>query len=229
MPRQLTFELPARPALGRGEFFVSPANAAALDAVEGWRDWPDARLALAGPKGSGKSHLVWVWAAAAAARVIAGAGLDAATVEAEATAAGPLAVDDADALAGSGEGEEAAFHLLNLMREARRPLLLAGRMPPAQWPVALPDLASRLQAMPVARLAPPDDALLAAVLVKLFADRQLAVSPSVVTFLGRRLDRTFEAAAAAVEALDRAALAEKRPVTTRLARAVLDKLAPGGA
>jgi chromosomal replication initiation ATPase DnaA len=111
--------------------------------------------------------------------------------------------------------------LFNLLREGGGHLLLTGRSPPARWPLALADLRSRLAALPVVALAPPDDAGLAAVIVKLFADRQLRVEPDVVRFLVERLDRSFAAAAAAVAALDRAALAHGRAVTVPLVRAVL--------
>ncbi|RMD88740.1 MAG: chromosomal replication initiator DnaA, partial [Alphaproteobacteria bacterium] len=196
MTRQLPLPLPSRPALGRGDFFVSPANAAALAALDDWRNWPDGRLALIGPEGAGKSHLAAVWARETGARVLPADELDAATIAAEIARDRPLALEDADRLAGDAEGERALFHLLNLCREARRPLLLTARGAPAKWPVTLPDLASRLQAISLARLAPPDDALLAAVLVKLFADRQIRTGPELVTWLARRIDRSFAAAQA---------------------------------
>ncbi|PRX34981.1 dnaA protein [Meinhardsimonia xiamenensis] len=221
MTRQLPLPLPSRTSLGRGDFFVSAANAEALAALDGWRDWPDARLALVGPEGAGKSHLVAVWAQETGARVLAWEALDTAAIAGEIGESRPIALEDADRLAGDAEGERALFHLLNLCREARRPLLLTARRAPAHWPATLPDLASRLQAMSVARLAPPDDALLAAVLVKLFADRQIRVGPELVTWLARRIDRSFAAAQAAVAALDAVALAEKRPVTRALAARVL--------
>jgi DnaA regulatory inactivator Hda len=221
MARQLAFDLPARPALGRGDFFVSPANEMAVSAVERWGDWPKGMLVLTGPEGAGKTHLAHVWARLAGARILAAAELGAADLEALAT--GPLAVEDADAAAGAPEAEEALFHLHNLAAAAGQPVLFTAARAPRQWGLALPDLASRMEACAVAEIAPPDDALLSAVLVKLFADRQIAVPPRLVAWLVTRMPRSFAEAARAVEALDRAALSEGRAVTLPLARGVLDK------
>ena len=216
-------DLPARPALAREDFFVSPANALALAQVDRWPDWPGGRLALAGPEGAGKTHLVHVWAAArGSARVMpasALAALDVGAVE----GGEAVAVEDVDRLpdAGRKAAEEALFHLCNRLAGGGGSLLVSGREAPARWAIALPDLASRLRAAPVARLEAPDDALLAAVLVKLFADRQLVVGPDLVQFLLTRIDRSFAAATETVAALDRAGLARHRPITARLAGDVL--------
>jgi chromosomal replication initiation ATPase DnaA len=228
MAEQLAFRLPARPALGRGDFFVSPANAAAVGMVSDDARWPLGKLALAGPEGSGKTHLAHVWAAETGARILPAADLAGAALPALA-AAGRIVVEDMDRAPADPATERALFHLHNLLLEAGGRLLLSGRTPPARWPVALPDLRSRLAAMTVAELPLPDDALLSAVLVKLFADRQIAVSPALVAFLVPRIDRSFAAARDIVERLDRAALAEARPVNRALAARLLDNTSPGGA
>lgn len=219
MAEQLVFDLPARPALGRGDFYVSEANRAAADAIAAWRDWPDRKLALVGPPGSGKTHLVHVWAADCGARVADARALASADIPALAT--GPVAVEDADMLSG-GDAEEALLHLHNLVLTEGGSLLLTAASPPARWPLALPDLTSRVQGAAVAKLAPPDDALLSAVIVKLFADRQVAVRPAAIAYMVRRIERSFAAAGEVVETLDRAALAEQAPITRALAAAVLD-------
>ncbi len=220
--RQMVFDLPARPALGREDFFVSPANRLALAQVDAWPSWPDGRLAVCGPGGSGKTHLVHVWAARAGARILPAASLpalDLATLP-EGVA---LALEDGDRPgdAPRARTEEALFHLLNRLRAGGGSLVLTCRTPPAQWRVALPDLASRLEAAQVARLDPPDDALLSAVLLKLFSDRQIDVAPDLISYLLARMDRSFEAAEALVRRLDVAALARQRPITPRLAGEVL--------
>ena len=220
MAEQLTFDLPARAALGRGDFFVSPANAVAVATVEGWRDWPLGRLALAGPAGAGKTHLAHVWAEQAGARILSArdlAGADGADLS-----SGPLAVEDAGRIAGDATAERALFHLINRMGETGQPLLMTGAEPPARWGVALPDLASRLQATHVAAIGAPDDVLLAAVMVKQFADRQLAVPPEVIRYLVDRMPRSFATAGEIVDRLDRAALREGRAITRRLAARLLD-------
>jgi chromosomal replication initiation ATPase DnaA len=219
--RQLAFDLPARTALGREDFFVSPANAQAVAMIDGWRDWPARKLVLCGPRGAGKTHLAHVWAAQAGARIVAAGGL--AQADIAALAAAPVAVEDAGAVAGRPEAEAALFHLHTLVLAVGHALMVTAAEPPRHWGLGLPDLASRMEAALLARLAPPDDALLAAVLAKLFADRQIAPAPDCVPYLARRIERTFEAARATVAAIDAQALAEGRKVTRALAAEVLDK------
>ena len=221
MPRQLTFDLPGKVSAGRGDFFISPANAAAVAMLDG--DWPNGRLLLSGPRGAGKSHLAKIWAGESGAHVVVATGL-VAVVE-EALEAQPLVIEDIDRIAGDRAGEEALFHVLNAQAQHGRALLLTSAWAVRAAGFVLPDLASRLQGMAVAALEAPDDALLSAVMVKLFADRQLAVPPDVIGYLATRIERSFEAARAAVEALDITALAEGRAVTRPLAAQVLDKLA----
>lgn len=228
MAEQLTFRLPGRPALGRGDFFVSPANAAAVDLVSRDAAWPMGKLALAGPEGSGKTHLAQVWATETGATIVAAADLALADLPAIA-AATRVAVEDMDRATGDPATEEALFHLHNLLLAGDGRLLLTGRTHPAHWPIALPDLKSRLDATATAALDAPDDALLAAVLVKLFADRQIAVAPPLVAYLVPRIDRSFAAAHAIVDRLDRAALSEGRSVTRALAQRLLDNPDTGGA
>jgi chromosomal replication initiation ATPase DnaA len=221
MAEQLAFRLPARPALGRGDFFVSPANAAAVDLVSRDAAWPLGKLALTGAEGAGKTHLAHVWAAETGATIVAAADLPAADLPALA-AATRVAVEDMDRAAGQAAAEEALFHLHNLLLASDGRLLLTGRTPPAHWPVRLPDLKSRLAATATTALDAPDDALLAAVVVKLFADRQITVAPPLVAYLVPRIDRSFASAHAIVDRLDRAALAQGRPVTRALAQRLLD-------
>jgi chromosomal replication initiation ATPase DnaA len=222
LPRQLSLALGHRESFDRADFLGGQGNETALALIDRWTEWPARALALFGPEGSGKSHLAAIWAKAAGARVIAGRALDAASVP-QALATGALAVEDAD----RGPIDEAAlFHLLNLAREQSAYVLITARLPPAGWPIRLPDLASRLRALPVVALDPPDDALLAAVLVKLFADRQLAVDERLIEFLAHRIERSFAAAQAAVAELDSEALRLKRPVNRALAAEILRGRSP---
>ena len=227
MPKQLTFDLPSEPALGRGDFFVSSGNAVAVDVIQTWHDWPNGKLVLVGPKGSGKTHLVHVWASLTGARIVEASGLRAEDVPA--LASGPVAVENADRIAGISQDEAALFHLHNLCAAQGVPLLITAAAAPARWGLALPDLASRMQGSAVATLAPPDDALLAAVLVKLFADRQISVDAGLVGYLVGRMERSFAGAGQVVAALDAAALEARKPITKALAKAVLDKLPPSAA
>jgi chromosomal replication initiation ATPase DnaA len=212
-PRQLTLALDHEESFAREDFLAGPSNAAALAQIERWPDWPDRALLLVGPEGSGKSHLGAIWAQLAGARVVAARALEAVKLPAT-LATGALVVED---LAEGAFEERALFHLLNLVREEAAWLLMTARQPPAALTITLRDLASRLAALPVVQLAPPDDALLRAVIVKLFADRQIAVEENVVSYLLTHIERSFAAARAAVERLDREALRLKRPVTRALA------------
>lgn len=224
MTRQLTFDLPGQPALGRGDFFVSPGNAAAVEAIQSWHDWPQGKLVLIGPEGAGKTHLAHVWVALSRARLVSAGGL--AEADLPELAAQAVVLEDTDRVAGDPRGEKALFHLHNLVLERGHALLLTARVPPIRWGLALPDLASRMQGSAIATLAAPDDALFSAVLVKLFADRQLVIDLNVIAFLTKRIERSFAAAGQVVDALDKAALEQSRPITRRFAAEVLDNGLP---
>jgi chromosomal replication initiation ATPase DnaA len=221
MARQLSFDLPLREARGRGDFFVSDSNAAALAALEGWHGWPGRKLVLTGPEGAGKSHLVQVWAEMADARVIDAttlAGLDPARL-----AGANVALDDCDRIAGDADAERTAFHLHNLVLAEGGFLLVTATRAPSRWGLTLPDLASRMEGTPVVAIAPPDEALLAAVLVKLFADRQIDPPETLIRYLVARIDRSFAAAREIVTTLDAAALAEGKPLGIKLAAELLER------
>jgi chromosomal replication initiation ATPase DnaA len=219
VPRQLALALPHAESFAREDFLSGAPNAAALALVERWPDWPDRALLLIGPEGAGKSHLAAIWADIAGARRISARALGGTNLIGT-LATGALVVEDAP----SRLDERALFHLLNLMREEEAFVLITARSAPASWNVALPDLASRLRAIPTVTLGAPDDALLRALLIKLFADRQLAVDESLVGFLATRIERSFAAAREVVEALDREALRLKRPLTRALAAGVLNRV-----
>ena len=212
-PRQLALALGHGESFAREDLLEGPSNAAALALIERWPDWPARIVALVGPEGAGKSHLAAIWAASAGARVVAGHTLDESTVP-TALATGALVVED---LAVGIFDERALFHLLNMARAEKADVLITARTPPIAWQAGLPDLASRLREMPVVTLEAPDDALLRAVLIKLFADRQLAVDENLIGYLVARMERSFAAAGSMVAALDREALRQQRPVTRALA------------
>ena len=219
MPRQLILPLPVRPALARADFFVAPSNSQALAMIDAPDLWPQGKLLLIGPPGSGKSHLAEVFAHDRQAMILQGESLFDLDILPP-----TLVIEDAHQVA--GRDEDRLFHLHNLALAAGARLLLTARTPPGQWGLALPDLLSRMEATAIARLDPPDDALLTAVLVKLFADRQIAVPPSLIAYLVSRIERSFAAARAMVAALDARALALGRPVTRLLAMEVLDSAPP---
>ena len=229
MGQQLTFDLPVRTALGRDDFFVSPANAVAVAAIDGWDDWPGGRLILTGPKGSGKTHLAHVWARDAVAIVLSAKDLTANHMAELVNSTTNIAVEDIETIAGNPDSEQVLFHLYNMVLSEGGRLLMTAVSPPGTWPLTLPDLKSRLQGSNLANLAPPDDALLSAVLVKLFADRQIDVSASVIDALTKRMERSFDTAAHLVADLDALSLAERRPITRNMVTRVLDNRPNGGA
>jgi chromosomal replication initiation ATPase DnaA len=216
-PRQLAFALPHAESLTRDNFLEGPANAAGLALINSWPDWPNRIMLLVGPEGSGKSHLAAIWAEQAGARSAAAHTLTAAAVPG-ALATGALVLED---LRSSDFDERALFHLMNLAREEAASVLITAREPPSALQIELRDLRSRLRAIPVVSLLPPDDALFRALIVKFCADRQLAVDESVVGYLTTRIERSFAAARQAVELLDTEALRLGRPVTRALAAELL--------
>jgi chromosomal replication initiation ATPase DnaA len=216
-PRQLTLALQHTESFAREDFLSGPSNAAALALIDCWPQWPNRAIVLTGPEGSGKSHLAAIWSDVAGARLVAARSLDQAKVPA-ALATGALVIEDVTA---GAFDERALFHVLNLAGEQDAFLLLTARTPPAAWKVAIRDLDSRLKALPIVSLTPPDDTLLRAVLVKLFADRQIAVEEALISFIATRIERSFAAARAVVGRLDGEAMRRKRALTRTLAAELL--------
>lgn len=217
--RQLPLDLPHPESRARADFLAGPSNRAALALVDAWPDWPAPIVALTGPAGSGKSHLASIFAARSGALVLPAHALDAEAVP-RALAAGALVLED---LGEGGLDEAALFHLMNLAGEQRAGVLITARRPPAALAAGLAtaDLASRLRAVPAVEIGSPDDALLAAVALKLFADRQLVPEEGLVPYLLARMERSLATLRDVVAALDREALARKRPLNKSLASELL--------
>ncbi len=220
-PHQLPLALGFRPALGEEDFLVTPCNALAVAWIDRWPDWPASALVLTGPAGAGKSHLASVWAQrSGAASVWPGGRVD---LDALVPQGARLLID----LHAEPHPEPAAeapwFHLLNLLRERSGQALIVAREPAARWPVRLPDLASRLAALPQVEISLPDDALLSALLVKHLADLGASFDPTVLRYLLPRIERSFAAIAGLATELNRAALSAQKPITLALARKVLQE------
>lgn len=226
MARQLTFDLAGPPASSRSDFLVTLANRDALALLDRPDLWPQGRLLLVGAPGSGKSHVARFWAAENGAIRRPAQALRIDAIDDLVQPEGAVVVEDAHRIGAAAGAEQAMFHLWNLAAERDCLLLLTARSAPRDWGMVLPDLRSRMQALTLAELGPPDDALLPAVLVKLFADRGIPVGPEVIAFLSRRMERDLDQARRLVLAIDQAALADHRPITRRLAAEWLDKLAP---
>ncbi|MEX0408460.1 DnaA regulatory inactivator HdaA [Aquibium sp. LZ166] len=221
-PRQLPLDLGHHAEFSRDSLVVSPANAKAVAAIDRWPDWPSPVVILAGPTGSGKTHLGAVWAEAADAQRIPLEGLGLACQVAE--AGRPVLIDGVEA---RGFDQTALFHLINSVRAANSFLLMTSRTFPLAWGVSLPDLESRLKAATVVEIGEPDDMLLAGVITKLFADRQLDVEAHVVSYLVSRMERSLSTAGRVVEKLDRAALEQKSRITRGLAAQVVTAMDQG--
>ncbi len=218
---QIPLDLGHRPRLEDEDFLVAEGNEQAYRQVTSWPGWSAPVLVLTGPPGSGKTHLGEIWRRRAQAAAVAMDTLTEETAGAIAISAPALLIDPMPPVF----NETALFHLVNHLREAGGHLLIVAEHPASRWPVALPDLRSRLIAAPTIAVASPDEALLRVVLVKLFADRQLRVTPDLVDYLMRRSERSFAGLRLLVDRLDQAAMAVGRAVTPSLAAMVLADLA----
>lgn len=203
---QLVLPLATRPALKRGDFIIGPGNREAVAFLDAWPDWPSPIVALHGPPGSGKSHLVHIWAERTGARIVEAANLDDGVLQHD----GPVAVEDV----GNGTGDAILFALI----ERGGSILLTGRTPPAQWKATLPDLVSRYRALLPFALWAPDDELLIKIALKLFADRQLQVPAAAIEQMITSLNRSPAAIRDFVAQADEIALSRKRPISVALIR-----------
>ena len=217
VPRQLVLDLAHREALGAEDFLVSRSNSEAVELIDRWPDWPHPASIVIGTQGSGKTHLAHVWQLRSSAGLVAASAITDAAVAALADG-DALVVEDLDR--GIAD-EQALFHLLNRAGESKLAVLLTSRVAPGGLEFVIPDLRSRMRALPFVEVQPPDEALLKSVLVKLFADRQLTVEPPVIEYLSLRMERSMKAANRLVDTIDRLALAMHRKVTKPLAAEAL--------
>jgi len=218
---QIPLDLGHRETLGRDDFLVTPSNQDAVAWIDRWPDWQSHSLIVYGPSASGKSHLASVWAEKSKASYWDMAqdmekkmsSLDSATI-----------IERADLLIGDEDAETCLFHLYNLAKEGGTNLLLTMTRSPAHLEFCIPDLASRLRASQAVAIESPDDALLSAIIVKLFSDRQVKISPEILRYILPRMDRSFLAARRLVDKADTLALANKKPISIPLMREVLSIL-----
>lgn len=214
---QIPLDLGLSPAFLREDLVVTRANRMAVDMIDAWPDWPGPVLVLCGPPGCGKSHIAAVWAAAADAVSVSINDL-AAMVPGNGKT---FVIEDA---APANVPEQALFHLLNHVRAEGGSCLVTSRNRPSTWNIKLPDLASRLRAAQFIEMAAPDDALLSAVMFKLFADRQVSPSPQIVEYLLPRMERSLDFAGRLVAEIDRETLARNAKISRSLVGEVLDRL-----
>ena len=226
--RQLAFDFSHRPSLSGEDLIVAPCNQTAVAWVDSWPSWPAPALVVHGPAGCGKTHLASVWQARAAALRLELPQAEPFDLHLALGDAAAMVVEDVDRWVGTAIAQQQLFHLYNMVAERRGHLMLTARRSPSQWPMALADLRSRIAAAPAVAIDLPDQDMVGALMVKLFADRQLKVGEDVLAFLLARMDRSFDAARRLVAALDAAALQARRNVTVPLASEVLRRVGPDG-
>lgn len=223
MPRQFRLSLHAPPSWDRAAFVSSPTNVQALAALDAWPAWPEGRLTLVGPAGTGKTHLARDWARRNGAVVIEAASTGNGPLDLAPLRGRPLLVEDVDRRsAGDLVDDETLFHLINMAGVDGGSLLLTGRLAPVAWDAGVPDLRSRLNALTVARIEEPDDIVLEAVLRRGFEAAGIRPAADLYPYLMARLPRSAPAALLAVATLDEAAINQGREVNKALASAVLD-------
>ena len=220
-PHQFPLDLTCRPAMGRDDFLVAPCNEDALSWIDHWPDWPAPVLVLQGPPACGKTHMADVWMTRAGARAINAKSLKTHSAEEIFSPGTSSLIDHIDPWLGSRDAETTLFHLYNMMKENKQTALITMRMVPKHVDFALPDLASRLRAAPVAQIKAPDETLLSAILVKMFQDKQLKIDQSVVNYILPRVERSFATIRDIVNRADQLALSKQRAISIPLMRDVL--------
>ena len=215
---QFPLDLLHRASMKREDFFVSGSNETAVNWIDCWPAWPSPTIIVVGPEGSGKTHLGKVWCNAA----------DAVKIEKEEFGRGinkvnRIFIDDVDKVS-KHSSDKALFHLFNTISEEGGFILFTATLPPASWVRRLPDLTSRLAASPNIYIDFPDEKLISAVMLKMFADQRVFVSPEVMGYLLPRMERSFAAARDLVVKLNQASLSTKRKVTIPLASEVLSEI-----
>ncbi|MEM1140189.1 MAG: DnaA/Hda family protein [Pseudomonadota bacterium] len=224
---QYFFDLPAGERYAPDRFVRGDANSDPLDHVLAWPEWPNPVLCIVGPKVSGKTHLARIWAARAEAVFIAGPDL----TDARAHGVGdgkPVVIDDADCCPDA----DGLFHLFNHVVYGGGSLLLTATRAPAAWAIDRDDLRTRMNTVFTQTIGPPDDALLAGIIVKRVQDEGLTIPQDVVSYMTQRIDRSYAAQNAVIDALVGEAQSDFKPITKLLARKYIaepaERSEPGG-
>ena len=221
-PSQIPLSFEVTPSKGRDDLIVSQSVQGAITMIDDWPNWPSHLVVLAGPTGSGKSHIAHIWQQKSdAIEVLLSGGTDDLVERVKST---PILIENIDQLLASSQADETQlFHLLNSAKEAGSFVLMTARSWPASWKVGLPDLASRIKAATIVEISEPDEHLLSQVIFKLFADRQVEIDEKTVNYLVMRMERSLAVATKIVAAMDELALSKKTSVNRSSAAEVLAK------
>ena len=220
MSNQLSFSLPKKETLDRDNYFVSQANQGAVSLIEDWINWPSQKLILVGSEGSGKTHLGHLWASEVGATIINATTLMEQQISELSKA--PVLVEDINEIQRNQPVEIILFHLHNLLHSEGHSLLMTSQILPGRLSFSLKDLQSRIEASTTAKLHPVDDNLLGAILIKMFADRQIYFSDKLLTYVLSRVERSYTAAKLFVEEVDSKAMTESRVIGKKLVRDILE-------
>jgi len=218
---QFVLDLPHFQSWDEADFFITAGNERALRLVTQWPDWQSPAVIVSGPPQSGKTYLAKIWQNRSKASFVEASRLAAHVWTSPFT---PLIVED---IGTAPFDETALFHHLNLAREHGSSILLTSQPPPGQWNLKLPDLRSRIRSYPAAEIQQPDEEHLAALLVKLFTDRQIEVAPDVISYLIARMERSMAAAQRLTADIDKLALSQHRRITRAFAAKVFQELNAG--
>jgi len=220
MSNQLSFSLPKKETLDRDNYFVSQANQSAVSLIEDWINWPSRKLILVGSEGSGKTHLGHLWAGEVGATIISATTLMEQQISELSKA--PVLVEDINEIQRNQPVEIVLFHLHNLLYSEGYSLLMTSQILPGRLSFSLEDLQSRIEASTIAKLHPVDDDLLGAILIKMFADRQIYFSDKLLNYVLSRVERSYTAAKLFVDEVDSKAMAESRVIGKKLVRDILE-------
>lgn len=226
--QQLTLDFPHLPSLGREDFLVANCNAEAVKVVDSWPNWPFFAVCIYGETGCGKTHLANVFAHNVAKLTnfpyripfIKAGNIKLNNIHQLFEQNKCLVIEDLD----ENINQEALFHLYNLYRDEGGNILFTSNRAPARLSLTLPDLKSRLNIVPAIEIKVPDDDLLAALLIKLFMDRQVAISPEIISYILANMERSFAYARKLVIEIDNISLAQKRTISTTTVREAINNL-----